>query len=80
MTHTQRNYASEVLADAMAGQLPNLSVAERACSDVERLREINAELLAALQKIADFTEHEVGLSGTLGDIACAAISRATGAV
>ena len=46
---TQRKYADEVLADALAGVVPNASVAERACAQVDALRAINAELLAVLQ-------------------------------
>lgn len=52
-THTpglnvQRQYANEVLADTIAGIMPNLSVTQRACAQVEELRAVNAELLAAL--------------------------------
>ena len=46
--NTQRNYAHEVVTAVMHNVVPNLSVAQRACDQAEYLREINAELLAAL--------------------------------
>lgn len=49
--NTQRNYANEVLADTIAGVVPNQSVAERACAQADELREVNADLVAALQGI-----------------------------
>ena len=49
MTHTQRNYAQEVVTDIRAETIPNLRVAERALAQADKLRAVNAGLLAALQ-------------------------------
>ena len=53
---TQRKYADEVLADALAGVVPNASVAERACAQVDALRALNAELLAALHDMVHYDD------------------------
>lgn len=50
---TERKYADEVLADAMAGVMPNLSVAQRACAQVDELRAQNARLVDALKSWLD---------------------------
>ena len=49
--NTQRNYAHEVVTDVMHNAVPNLITAQRARDQAEYLRELNAELVAALQDI-----------------------------
>ena len=45
----ERNYVAEVLADLRAGETPNLATAERAEAEIDRLKALNADLLAELE-------------------------------